>query len=319
MSLRPQSFTSSWATGSSSSTTTRLSGPARASCWSPRGSTSSARRSDGASALHGVLPAAPRGGPARRPAARHRRVRRLPADHGLRRAPDRDHDLQPRRLRLRAARHARPAHAGSCPRPSSRASACRSCSARDRPAARARARRDRGHRRRARRPGDRALVRPRRATAASTAALGLFIGWSFIGAGLFAWWRRPDNRFGVLMTAVGFAFFLGVLTAADSSLAVHDRRALLQPLRRGLRAHAARVSRRPDRLAAAAQGARGGYVAVDRRPAPGAAVRRPEPSSAATTARRRRSSATDRDRLRRPRRGYVRRSRSCSSATSSTC
>jgi signal transduction histidine kinase len=52
----------------------------------------------------------------------------------------------------------------------------------------------------------------------ATAALGLFIGWSFIGAGLFAWWRRPDNRFGVLMTAVGFAFFLGVLTAADSSL-----------------------------------------------------------------------------------------------------
>ena len=51
-----------------------------------------------------------------------------------------------------------------------------------------------------------------------TATLGLFMGWSFIGAGLFAWWRRPDNRFGVLMTAVGFAFFLGVLTAADSSL-----------------------------------------------------------------------------------------------------
>jgi signal transduction histidine kinase len=48
------------------------------------------------------------------------------------------------------------------------------------------------------------------------AALGLFLGWSFIGAGLFAWWRRPDSRFGVLMTGVGFAFFLGVLTAADS-------------------------------------------------------------------------------------------------------
>src|SRR5215204_3996312 len=50
-----------------------------------------------------------------------------------------------------------------------------------------------------------------------TGSLGLFIGWSFIGAGLFAWWRRPDNRFGVLMTAVGFAFFLGSLTAADGS------------------------------------------------------------------------------------------------------
>src|SRR5829696_2471237 len=52
---------------------------------------------------------------------------------------------------------------------------------------------------------------------AATAVLGLFLGWSFIGAGLFAWWRRPDNRFGVLMTAVGFAFFLGSLTAADGS------------------------------------------------------------------------------------------------------
>ena len=52
---------------------------------------------------------------------------------------------------------------------------------------------------------------------AVNAVLGLFLGWSFIGAGLFAWWRRPDNRFGVLMTAVGFAFFLGSLTAADGS------------------------------------------------------------------------------------------------------
>src|SRR5918996_4211598 len=51
----------------------------------------------------------------------------------------------------------------------------------------------------------------------ANAALGLFLGWSFIGAGLFAWWRRPDNRFGVLMTAVGFAFFLGSLTAADAA------------------------------------------------------------------------------------------------------
>ena len=45
----------------------------------------------------------------------------------------------------------------------------------------------------------------------------VFIGWSWIGAGLYAWWRRPDNRFGVLMTAVGFAWFLQALTAADSS------------------------------------------------------------------------------------------------------
>ncbi|HTE59796.1 MAG TPA: sensor histidine kinase [Solirubrobacteraceae bacterium] len=52
---------------------------------------------------------------------------------------------------------------------------------------------------------------------AVSATLGLFLGWSWIGVGLYAWWRRPDNRFGVLMTAVGFAFFLSVLSAADSS------------------------------------------------------------------------------------------------------
>jgi hypothetical protein len=41
------------------------------------------------------------------------------------------------------------------------------------------------------------------------------IGWSFIGTGLFAWWRRPENRFGALMTAVGFVWFLGSLTTSD--------------------------------------------------------------------------------------------------------
>jgi signal transduction histidine kinase len=41
------------------------------------------------------------------------------------------------------------------------------------------------------------------------------IGWSFIATGLFAWWRRPENRFGALMTAVGFVWFLAALTASD--------------------------------------------------------------------------------------------------------
>ena len=77
------------------------------------------------------------------------------------------------------------------------------------------------------------------------------------------------------MTAVGFAFFLGSLTAADGSLAVHDRRAALEPLRRRLRAHAAGVSGRADRLAARAQGAGRRLRARDRRPGADAAVRRP--------------------------------------------
>lgn len=35
------------------------------------------------------------------------------------------------------------------------------------------------------------------------AGLGLVVGWSFIGTGLFACWRRPENRIGALMAAVG--------------------------------------------------------------------------------------------------------------------
>ena len=37
--------------------------------------------------------------------------------------------------------------------------------------------------------------------------LGLAMGWSFIGTGLYAWWRRPDHRIGPLMTLVGFAWY----------------------------------------------------------------------------------------------------------------
>ena len=45
--------------------------------------------------------------------------------------------------------------------------------------------------------------------------LGPLIGWSFIGTGLFAWWRQPENRFGALMTAVGFGWCLSGLTVAN--------------------------------------------------------------------------------------------------------
>jgi signal transduction histidine kinase len=45
---------------------------------------------------------------------------------------------------------------------------------------------------------------------------GLFIGWSFIGTGLFAWWRRPQNRFGALLVAIGFAWITGGLIASDT-------------------------------------------------------------------------------------------------------
>jgi signal transduction histidine kinase len=42
----------------------------------------------------------------------------------------------------------------------------------------------------------------------------LLIGWSFVGTGLFMWWRRPENRLGMLMTAVGLSWLLGGLAAS---------------------------------------------------------------------------------------------------------
>jgi DNA-binding CsgD family transcriptional regulator len=38
-------------------------------------------------------------------------------------------------------------------------------------------------------------------------AVHLAIGWSFVGAGLVAWARRPENRTGLLMTFTGIAWF----------------------------------------------------------------------------------------------------------------
>jgi PAS domain S-box-containing protein len=54
--------------------------------------------------------------------------------------------------------------------------------------------------------------------AAATGGLGLLLGWSFIGGGLFGWARRPDNRTGALMVAFGFSWFLTALADADSSV-----------------------------------------------------------------------------------------------------
>jgi signal transduction histidine kinase len=50
---------------------------------------------------------------------------------------------------------------------------------------------------------------------ALTAALGLAIAALWIGTGLYAWWRRPANRFGALMTFTGFAWLLNAFTAAN--------------------------------------------------------------------------------------------------------
>ncbi len=49
------------------------------------------------------------------------------------------------------------------------------------------------------------------------AIFGPLIGAAFVGTGLFAWWRRPDNRFGALMVAVGFTYCLSGLIVTTES------------------------------------------------------------------------------------------------------
>ena len=48
------------------------------------------------------------------------------------------------------------------------------------------------------------------------AVCGGLLGFSFIGTGLYAWWRRPENRTGALMTFVGFLWFIAPLSFSDT-------------------------------------------------------------------------------------------------------
>jgi signal transduction histidine kinase len=66
--------------------------------------------------------------------------------------------------------------------------------------------------------------------------LALTLGWAFAGAGIFAWWRRPDNRVGPLMTLVGFTWFLGSLLSAETAWA-YTLGVLLGPLWLGALVH----------------------------------------------------------------------------------
>jgi signal transduction histidine kinase len=49
-------------------------------------------------------------------------------------------------------------------------------------------------------------------------ALNFVIGGGFIGVGLFAWWRRPDNRVGLLMVLTGWAWLAGALAWTEAPL-----------------------------------------------------------------------------------------------------
>jgi signal transduction histidine kinase len=50
------------------------------------------------------------------------------------------------------------------------------------------------------------------------AILQPLVGWSFVGTGIYATRRRPASRTGLLMVAMGFAWFLAALDAANSAL-----------------------------------------------------------------------------------------------------
>jgi signal transduction histidine kinase len=50
------------------------------------------------------------------------------------------------------------------------------------------------------------------------AAVVLFVGWGFIGVGLFAWDRRPNNSVGSLMVATGFAWLLSWISASNTAV-----------------------------------------------------------------------------------------------------
>jgi len=50
----------------------------------------------------------------------------------------------------------------------------------------------------------------------ATAVLVVIVGWSFVGAGLVAWSRRPGNRTGPAMIGVGFGWFVAGLQFADN-------------------------------------------------------------------------------------------------------
>ncbi|HEX2128547.1 MAG TPA: histidine kinase [Solirubrobacterales bacterium] len=46
-------------------------------------------------------------------------------------------------------------------------------------------------------------------------ALNWIIGGGFLAVGLYAWWRRPENRVGTLMVGTAFAWFVGILTNVE--------------------------------------------------------------------------------------------------------
>jgi signal transduction histidine kinase len=61
-----------------------------------------------------------------------------------------------------------------------------------------------------------ALTSERVGSPPAWAIAGPVVGWSFVATGLYAWHRRPENRTGALMVALGFAWLNSMLITADS-------------------------------------------------------------------------------------------------------
>jgi signal transduction histidine kinase len=53
---------------------------------------------------------------------------------------------------------------------------------------------------------------------AAFAIFGPAVGWGFLGTGLYAWHREPQNRTGALMVLLGFAWLLSTLESANAAL-----------------------------------------------------------------------------------------------------
>ena len=76
------------------------------------------------------------------------------------------------------------------------------------------------------------------------AALNNWVTLTFVCAGVIAWWRRPDSRFGRLMIVAGAANFLSSLSAANAR-ALHDRDRVRPAAGGPVPARVPRVSQRP--------------------------------------------------------------------------
>ena len=89
------------------------------------------------------------------------------------------------------------------------------------------------------------------------AATGTLTGCLFIGAGLFARWRLPRNRMGVMLAAIGFTWLAGGLNESDEPL-VYIAGELVRPLFIAVTAHmmlafpSGRMRRSAERIAAGA-------------------------------------------------------------------